>query len=180
MKLTTVKLWGELGDRFSPEFQVEVATVREALGCAIPANFPEWRSYILSKNATYSVVLSGDNWEKELTPDAVDFPSSGCTITVIPQAQGSGGFFQSFALIGIGLLTGNTGFILAGIASGLQSIFFGNPSASENPDDPQSSYFQGGNYNVSEFNVIDIVVGVTMQKQPQVLSQKISSTYTAI
>jgi predicted phage tail protein len=168
--LTTIKMWGPLADRFSPEIQADITTAREAIS-AVCANHPDFRHFLI-ENPCVIVVSKGD-WERQITELSIDYPVSGATITFVPVAEGSG-LLGGIPLTGIGIATGNLGFIIAGVAMGLQSIFFGNPEAKE---EPASSYFQGGNYNVAEGSAIPIACGICMIKTPQVLSQKVTSVY---
>jgi predicted phage tail protein len=180
-KPTKVVLWGELGDRVVPEMDMEITTVKEAIQC-LQVNYPGFDSTVLdlqSKGYAYSIVLMDGDREYQLDgshPERYpDFQVSGKTLVISPVLAGRniGKLFLGVAMIGIGLITGGTGFILAGIAMGLQSIFSGNPESPEKEGDPKESLVVTGQTNTTaEGNRIPIIIG-----KFRVGDQILSATY---
>lgn len=177
-----VVLWGDLGDRFVPELELEVSTFREVVE-GLFANFPDMKHYLLETNQLYSIVCSTPEWEVQLTEQHADFPIKNATLTITPVLEGSGvvgKLIGGLALVGIGIITGGTGLIMAGIAMGLQALFFGNPKAPGKEEDAQSNIISGGSFNTAEGNTIGIVCGRVIVTSPQVISFTLESEYKSL
>lgn len=167
-KPVTVILWGELGDRVIPRMDVEATTVKEVIQC-LQVNYPQFDTTVMDLQArgyAYSVILAEGDREYQLDgryPERYpDFQITGKTLVITPVLAGRniGKLFLGVAMIGIGLITGGTGFILGGIAMGLQSIFSGNPEAPNGEEDPKESLVVTGQTNTTaEGNRIPIIVG---------------------
>lgn len=187
--ITTIKLWGQLSDRFIPEMQAHVRTLGEALRCLF-ANFPDFRNYILSldeQGYKYRIVVKGEGWETQLDPDKADrlggFPVTGTEISIVPVVGGSGGLgrlFIGIALIGIGLATGGLGLVLAGAAMTLQGLLGGSPDSPKPDDsDKQSLVFNGQATNTQEGTRIPIIGAHRYMVGVQIVSFAIKSEYVA-
>jgi predicted phage tail protein len=186
-KPVKIVLWGVLGELVVPEIEAEVSTVKEALLC-LDANYPHFFQTILDLSAQgyhYQVVLSDENicLEFDGTKPEVyaNFQIEGKTLTISPVIAGAGGLgklFMGLALIGIGIATGGTGFILAGIAMGLQSIFSGNPDKPKE-NDPESLVVSGQTNTTSEGTRIPIIIGEYLVGD-MVLSATYKTEYKAL
>lgn len=185
-KPVKIVLWGKLGELIIPEMEAEVSTLREALLC-LDANFPHFFSTIMDLSAQgycYQLVLSDDNVCLEFDgtkPETyADFMIEGKTLTISPVIAGSslGKLFMGLALVGIGLITGGTGFILAGIAMGLQSLFSGHPDKPKEGD-PESIVVSGQTNTTSEGTRIPIIIGEYLVGD-QILSATYKTEYKAL
>jgi len=176
--MTTISLWGELGDRYPP-LDYEASTFKEALQ-GLFLNYPTLKNELIASEQSYQVVCSTDKWKVDLTQSHADFPVRNATITIAPVIEGSGNIGKligGLALVAIGVATGGTGLIISGLVMGLQGLFFGNPKAPGKEDDPKSSIIGSGSLNTAEGNTIPIVCGVVRYKTPQVLSFTLQSEY---
>lgn len=187
--LTTIKLNGELGNKFLPELQGDVHTVREAINF-LCCYFEDFKHYVLATDWMYSVVIKAPNWERSVDESSPELllPISGLTVVITPYIQGSGNIgktLTSIAMIGIGIAlvaTGNVpigiNLIMSGVTGLLQSVLFGNPS-SPNNDDRRSTFFQSPGYSTKEGTPIPLVFGEVLVKNFQVLSIEITSDYVS-
>lgn len=190
--LTTIKLNGELGNKFLPELQGDVHTVREAINF-LCCYFEDFKHYVLATDWMYSVVIKAPNWERSVDESSPELllPISGLTVIITPYIQGSGNMVKtltSIAMIGIGIalvaIPGvgpvavglGWGLIMSGATGLLQSILFGNPN-SPNNDDRRSTFFQSPGYSTKEGTPIPLVFGEVLVKNFQVLSVEITSDY---
>lgn len=184
-KPVRIVLWGKLGELVVPEIEVEVSTLKEALLC-LDANY-NFFQIILNLQAqgyAYQLVLSDNNMCLEFDgnkPEVyADFLIEGKTLTISPVIAGAslGKLFMGLALVGIGLITGGTGFILAGIAMGLQSLFSGHP---DKPDekDPESIVVSGQTNTTNEGTRIPIIIGEYLVGD-QILSATYKTEYKAL
>jgi predicted phage tail protein len=175
---TTIHLWGELGDRWGETVKIEANTFRDAR-MALCHVLPGFRHWVLEHpEFYYSVVAKGVNWEKELTLDEDDFPVDNLELHVAPVLQGHGKVLMGIAMIGIGLLSGPAG--IGMILTGVISLFSpsGGGNKAKSPD--KSSYFLSqGNLNFREGNVVAVVCGQTMLKDPQCVSFQVRSDVQA-
>ncbi len=177
--LTKIVLVGDL-TRFCEEFHADVATPKEAIAC-LSANFPDFQNYILGdEDNLYRLTVSGDEWEVEITPENNLFPCRGKTITIAPVMAGSGGIgklLTGVLLIGVGILTGGTGLIIAGALSVI-SNFFGNPDKPDG-DEEKSLVFTSPATTVAEGNRIPIIAGKKFRVGVQIISSGIKSEFNA-
>lgn len=177
---TRIILTGDLAERFTPEFHADISTPKEAIACLI-ANFTDFQNYILGdEDNRYRVTVSDTAWSLDITPENNLFPCQGKTITIAPVLSGSGGgigkLLTGVLLIGVGILTGGTGLIIAGALTVISS-FFGNP---DKPDDENGSLvFTGPATTVAEGNRIPLIYGKKFRVGVQVISSGIKSEYNA-
>lgn len=185
-KPVKIILWGKLGELVVPEIEAEVSTLKEALLC-LDANFPHFFPTILDLQAqgyAYQLILSDENMCLEFDgnkPEVyADFLIEGKTLTISPVIAGAslGKLFMGLALVGIGLITGGTGFILAGIAMGLQSLFSGHPDKPKEGD-PESIVVSGQTNTTSEGTRIPIIIGEYLVGD-QILSATYKTEYKAL
>lgn len=181
MTLTKIILTGDLATRFVPEFHADISTPKEAIAC-LSANFPDFQNYILGdEDNLYRMTVSGEGWAVDITPENNLFPSYGKVITISPVMAGSGGgigkLLTGILLIGVGILTGGTGLIIAG-ALAVISNFFGNPDKPEG-DEQNSLVFTGPATTVAEGNRIPLICGKKFRVGVQVISSGIKSEYNA-
>lgn len=175
-QLTTIELWGSLGEKFQSEIQGKINTPRDAINF-LCCNFPSFKSYILSSSCCYTITCIGNGWEQSITPNQADFPIIGKRLIISPVIEGSGNellaILKPIVMIGIGIATGNPALIIGGIVSGLQSIFFGFPSKQ------QTINFQGIGPQTQEGTPIPIIIGSRVRVTGvMVLSYDIVSEYT--
>lgn len=179
--LTRIILCGDLAKRFTPEFYADIATPKEAIAC-LSANFPDFQNYILGdEDNLYRVTVSTGNHDIEITPENNLFPCRGKTITIAPVMVGSGGgigkLLTGILLIGVGILTGGTGLIIAGALSVI-SNFFGNPDKPDG-DENKSLVFTSPATTVAEGNRIPLPCGKKFRVGVQIISSGIKSEYNA-
>lgn len=191
--LTTIKLNGQLGNKFLPELQADVHTVREVINF-LCCYFEDFKHYVLATDWMYSIIIKSPNWEREISEDSPELalPITGLTISITPYIQGSGGagkLLSSIAMIGIGValvaIPGvgpvavglGWGLIVSGATGLLQSVLFGNPSV--NNDDRRSTFFQSPGYSTKEGTPIPLVFGEVLVKNFQVLSVEITSDFVS-
>lgn len=182
MPLTTIRLVGDLGDRFVPEFHADISTPKEAIAC-LSANFPDFQNYILGdEDNLYRITLSDPDadWTVDITPENNLFPCKGKVITIAPVMAGSGSIgklLTGVLLIGVGILTGGTGLIIAGALSVI-SNFFGNPDKPDGDED-KSLVFTGPATTVAEGNRVPLICGKKFRVGVQIISSGIKSEYNA-
>ena len=194
--LTTIRLNGILGNKFLPELQADVHTVREVINF-LCCYFEDFKHYVLSTDWLYSIIIKAPNWKREVdeTSPELLLPITGLTVEITPHIQGSGGvgkFLTNIAMIGIGIalttISGvgamavslGWGLIISGTTGLLQSILFGNPKVDNNQiDDRRSTFFQSPGYSTKEGTPIPLVFGEVLVKNFQVLSVEIDSNFTA-
>lgn len=185
--LTTVKLQGILGNKFTKEMQLEVSNLQQVMSC-LYVNYPDFKHYILSQDYLYEVFIAKAEWEQQLTQDNMadiaQMPLTGATVVISPAIAGSGGksrgLITAAALIGISLIPG-VGTTLApillqtGIAIGLQTILYGYP---EKPKKEENTvFFQSSGVVTAEGTPVPLVFGETLVKTLQVISLDVSSEY---
>lgn len=185
--LTTIKLTGVLAEKFIPEIKANISSLQQAISC-LCANFPDFKSYILSEDYVYSLVVKSDNWQRQITMNNLEeagLPVVGKTIVISPMVAGSGNQFWAYlsagALIGIGFLVGGpigSSLIVSGAAMGLQTLLFGYPASPK--DEERSTLFQSSGMITKEGTPIPMVFGETMVKSQQVLSLNITTKYKRI
>lgn len=206
--LTTIKLNGLLGNKFLPELQADVHTVRETINF-LCCYFEDFKHYVLATDWEYSIIIKAPNWQREIDENSPELvlPITGLTIEITPYIQGSGGVgkvLTSIAMIGIGIaLTAipgvgpvavslGWGLIVSGATGLLQSVLFGNPKVTNadgqnftssgsdsSSDQRRSTFFQSPGYTTKEGTPIPLVFGNVLVKSLQVLSVEIDSNYTA-
>lgn len=182
--LTTIKLQGILGEKFTHELKAKIYSIPQAISC-LCANFPEFKPYILSQDYVYSLVVKGQNWERQITQANIEeclFPIEGCTIIISPAIAGSGNNFWAYmtagALVGIGLLVGGpfgAAMVVSGASMGLQTLLFGYPGKPK--EEENSVFFQSSGLQTTEGTPIPMIFGETMVKNTQVLSLNITTEY---
>lgn len=182
--MIVIKLFGELAERFTPEFKAHVHTTREAVECMC-INFAGFREYLLDAGDTGVVfkAIVGDSWELG-TPDEVFQPiPQNATISITPVIAGSGRIgkiIAGVALLGLGIagvgLVGLTAFQV-GMLGGLllvQGLFGGQVNAPDpNEEDEKSFIFSGPTNTIAQGNRMSIVLGSIL-----VGSQIISASIT--
>ena len=107
--LSKLKLYGELADFCGGQNQFE-AVINQPIDAVrfLKANFAGLEQHMSSQ--FYRVYVGEHNIDEEL----LDFPSGGLDIKIIPVVTGAGNvgkIIAGVALIGLGMLTGNVGFM---------------------------------------------------------------------
>jgi len=82
--LTTIKLCGELGDKFGKSWNLDINSPGEAVR-AISANKPTFNSYIANSDQYYKIEVGSDNYGFK----QINNPSFGNEIRIIPIIAGS-------------------------------------------------------------------------------------------
>ena len=179
--LTTVKLAGELGAIFKPEYQGVAYTLRESLQM-LYSQEPEIKHHFINSLCQYQLVLGEANIP--INPEHYDFPIAGKTLVIVPVLEGSGTvgrLIGGLALVGLGVLTGGTSLIVAGAVMAAQSLFFGYGASPSDEEQKRSEILGTGNLNTAEGNPIQMVYGNNvMVGSLQVLSFAIKSEYTSL
>lgn len=183
--MITIKLFGEIAEKFTDEFTAAVRTTKEAVECMC-INFPGFHEYLLNSDDRGVVfkVLIGDTWELG-DPEEVYYPiPENRTISITPVIAGSGRvgkIIAGVALLGLGIA--GVGFLglsafQVGMLGGLllvQGLFGGQTQAPDPEDAEQKSYvFNGPTNTIAQGNRIQLVWG-----QILVGSQTISASITA-
>ena len=107
--LSKVRLYGELANFCGGQNQFE-AVINQPIDAVrfLKANFAGLEQHMSSQ--FYKVYVGEHNIDEEL----LDFPSGGLDIKIIPVVTGAGNvgkIIAGVALIGLGMMTGNVGFI---------------------------------------------------------------------
>ena len=190
--LTTIKLNGLLGEKFLPEIEADVHTVREVINF-LCCYFEDFKHYVLETDFLYSIIIKASNWERSIDENSPELllPITGLTISITPLLEGAGGagkVLTSIAMIGIGIALTTIpgvgpigvkmgwGLIMSGATGLLQSVLFGNPPKDE---EKRSTFFQSPGYSTKEGTPIPLVFGRVLVKNLQILSVEITSSYTA-
>lgn len=123
--MTTVKLYGHLGQAFGREHQYAVRTPAEAMR-ALMATLPGFRAYLIKHSAPGYKVLTAEGAQ---TLDTMSYPAGGI-IRIVPVVAGAGKGFTSLllgvVLVGVGLfLTGGTALTLSAAWAGGASTTIG-------------------------------------------------------
>jgi predicted phage tail protein len=179
--LTTVRLMGELGDRFSPEYQGVAYTLKESISMLF-CQEPTLKDYLAGNDGYYQLVLLPTN--TVLSPENPDFPVAGKEVVIMPVVEGSGTIGRiigGLALVGLGIITGGTSLIVAGAVMVAQSLFFGYGDSPDEDETKRSEVLGIGGLNTAEGNPIPVVYGHdVMVGGLQVLSFSIKSEYTSL
>jgi predicted phage tail protein len=184
--LTTIKLTGVLGEKFKPEIQADVSNLQHVMSC-LSANFPEFKSYILSQDYLYEVFIIKDKLEQKASQDNLAnlslMPLQGSTVIIAPAILGSGdksrGYLTAATLVGIGLIPGigSVGqyLIVSGISMGLQTLLYGYPDKPKKEEN--TVFFQASGAVTQEGTPIPLVFGEVLVKSFQVISLDVRSEY---
>lgn len=185
MPLVTIKLFGELAQKFTSEFTANINSVRDAVD-ALCVNFPGLRPYLLNAHNEGVVfkVLIGETWEvakdEELflpIPQQRDI----CITPVIAGSGRIGSVVLGVALLGLGVA--GVGFLglsafQVGLLGGvllLQGLFGGQTEAPDPEDDSAKSFiFNGATNTVAAGNRIPVLYG-KMRVGSQVISASIEA-----
>ena len=105
-----LKLYGELAEFIGhKEFEVKVNSISQAVSFLV-CNFPKSEAYIAKRSYK---ILVGDY---EVDKDELSYPIGQSDLHFVPVIAGAGGrtgrFITGAALIGVGILSGGTGFAL--------------------------------------------------------------------
>jgi len=101
-ELKTIKLYGELGEKFGKEFQFAVSSPAEAVRL-LSANFKDFRQFFIGEDGRkeYHVLLN----EQDLDAEETFYPSSTKeVIKIIPVVEGSGNNPMLRVVIGVALV----------------------------------------------------------------------------
>jgi predicted phage tail protein len=172
MPLTTVYLKGDLAELFTPELQVSVNSVREAIR-AIEANFSRFRQHLAKSHeigVAYRIFI-GDDWDIDDTQ--LDLPTGRSSITIIPVIAGGGGSIGkiilgagmlALGLSGVGIpligLTASTMALTGGVLllSGIVGLF-NRPKTAKGDDKEASLIFNGAVNTSASGGVVPVVYG---------------------
>lgn len=179
--LAKIILKGNLAEKFcTEEMFASVENPKEVIDF-LCCRFPNFKNHLLlPKECQYKIICIGENWQKDVTTQAL-FPVSGKTIILEEVFDGSGeGFTRLLSpilLTTVGILTGNPALIIGGLVQGLQSILFGYPP--KPTEEKRSVNFQGGSPRTLEGTAIPIGIGSQVKvKDVMILSYDIASEYT--
>lgn len=151
--LTTIELYGDLGEQFGRSHKFDVDCPAEAIA-ALSANFSDFASTLML-GGDYQVLVGDD----EIDISNVRDLSHGRTIAIIPVAEGSGSvgrIIAGVALLGLGL----SGVGLFGIGAskvallggalalgGVSSLLTPTPKKQAGGDERKASFTFGGAVN---------------------------------
>ena len=182
--LSKVKLYGELADFCGGQNQFE-AVINQPIDAVrfLKANFAGLEQHMSSQ--FYKVYVGEHNIDEEL----LDFPSGGLDIKIIPVVTGAGNvgkIIAGVALIGLGMVTGQMGFIsllkepvlasggiqwfaLSGkigmllVLSGVAGLLTPTPELPDEETDPIKSFsFSGVQQTTRSGTAIPVVYGKTL------------------
>ena len=182
--LSKVKLYGELADFCGGQNQFE-AVINQPIDAVrfLKANFAGLEQHMSSQ--FYKVYVGEHNIDEEL----LDFPSGGLDIKIIPVVTGAGNvgkIIAGVALIGLGMITGQMGFIsllkepvlasgsiqwfaLSGkigmllVLSGVAGLLTPTPELPDEETDPIKSFsFSGVQQTTRAGTAIPVVYGKTL------------------
>lgn len=183
--MITIRLFGEMAEKFTESFTAEVRTVREAIAC-LEINFKGFREYLLrsGERGVNFNVLVGDSWELVKDEEVFLPVPQQKDICLTPVFGGSGRIGTIIAgvtLLGLGIA--GVGFLglssfqigLLGATLLLQGLFGGQTKAPDPEETDVKSYVFNGPVNVvSSGNRIPLVFG-TVLVGSQVISAAITS-----
>lgn len=186
--LTTIRLNGILGEKFTPELTAKVNNLSEVMSC-LYANFPEFKSYVLSQDYAYEVFVAKGNLIQQITEDNLanmaQMPLDGASVLISPVMAGSGGngrgYLQAAILVGLGLIPGNpfgSGLIAAGVSTGLRTLLYGFPEKQKKEE--STVFFQSSGAVTEEGTPVQLVFGETLVKTFQVISLDVRSEYKTL
>lgn len=166
--MRTVRLHGHLAEKFGKEFELEVATVRQALSI-LAANFPTFKQEIVGKQGDQ---LAYEVWSGEynLRAEEEDFIAQGTgAIDIVPAVAGSSStarIILGVVLVVVGVLGNTFGWWAGGSAWGTYLIMTGigliaggvaeklspkpKTSARESVDSATSYIFNGSQNNTRQ------------------------------
>ena len=182
--LSKVKVYGELADFCGGQNQFE-AVINQPIDAVrfLKANFAGLEKHMSSQ--FYKVYVGEHNIDEEL----LDFPSGGLDIKIIPVVTGAGNvgkIIAGVALIGLGMITGQMGFIsllkepvlasgsiqwfaLSGkigmllVLSGVAGLLTPTPELPDEETDPIKSFsFSGVQQTTRAGTAIPVVYGKTL------------------
>tara|TARA_Y100000114_G_scaffold108231_1_gene101643 strand:+ start:30 stop:632 length:603 start_codon:yes stop_codon:yes gene_type:complete len=182
--LSKVKVYGELADFCGGQNQFE-AVINQPIDAVrfLKANFAGLEKHMSSQ--FYKVYMGEHNIDEEL----LDFPSGGLDIKIIPVVTGAGNvgkIIAGVALIGLGMITGQMGFIsllkepvlasggiqwfaLSGkigmllVLSGVAGLLTPTPELPDDETDPIKSFsFSGVQQTTRAGTAIPVVYGKTL------------------
>ncbi len=182
--LSKLKVYGELAEFCGGQNQFE-AVINQPIDAVrfLKANFAGLEKHM--SNQFYRVYIGDYNIDEDL----LDFPSGGLDIKIIPVVTGAGNvgrIIAGVALIGLGMFTGNVGFMglmkapvltktgiswfaLAGklgmllVLSGVAGLLTPTPELPDEETDPIKSFsFSGVQQTVRAGTAIPVVYGKTL------------------
>lgn len=156
--ITTIRLFGDLAERFTAEFVADVNNVGEAIA-ALEVNFFGFREHLATahEHGIAFNVRIGKDWE--LTEEQIFDPTCGHEIYITPAIIGAGktlGLILGVALIGLG--TGGIGFLglspLMMIVTGALLILSGlmgpkTEAPSDTDEEGKKSFIMNGAVNTT-------------------------------
>ena len=190
MPLVKIKLFGEMAQKFIPEFTANINSVRDAVD-ALCVNFPGLRPYLLNAHneGIAFKVLIGDKWEIAKDEELFLPVPQQRDVCITPVVMGSGrvgSVVLGVALLGLGVA--GVGFLglsafQVGLLGGvllLQGLFGGQTEAPDPEEDEAKSFiFNGATNTVATGNRIPVLYG-TMRVGSQVISASIQSYQIAV
>ena len=168
MSMNTIKLYGDMRERFGEEFRVDVADPVEAYR-ALAVQLDGFRDMV--RNSSFQLVREMPNGSFALTEDMFHLGMSGATLHFLPNVQGEGkkGGFKmvlGIALVGASLFIPGSSVVLGmslktmGIMTGAALALGGaalllapTPKLSTGDGDNKDSILFGGNASVSGQNL---------------------------
>jgi len=170
--MTTVKLYGHLGEKFGKEFKFDVVTPKEALH-ALKANFPEFAGHLIQNNEPgYWIFVGKENRDKE----GLYLPAGRQTIKIVPVVKGAKKSPIWSILIGVALVvvagplgalgggalaTAVVGIGISLALNGISALIAGNPNdgPEDRGDNRQSTFFSGPVNTIQQGGPVPLIYG---------------------
>lgn len=169
--MKTIELHGVLAERFGQYFSLDVETAHEAtyaLGCQIP----EFKQFMLdAEDNGMAFAIFADTFDEDgnLSVDDIDCITDAQTIHIMPRLIGSGMFdwlqiIAGYLLVGVGLVTGLTPLIGAGVGlmiGGIAGLLMPTPTLDNQDRDGNRANkgFGGAVTTVAQGNPVPILYG---------------------
>lgn len=163
--MKTVRLYGDLADKFGSEFKLAVKSAREAAH-GIGTQIPAFKKYLLEaeqKGVGFAVFLDDLN----IVEDQVEMQTTAEEIHIMPKPMGSDGVFGIITgalLIGAGFMFGMPFLVSAGIglmAGGVVSLLMPVPDIPDTdmPENKPNYGFGGAVTTVAQGHPVPILYG---------------------
>jgi len=164
--MITIKLGGDLADRFAPEITANISSVAEGIRC-LRANFKGFASYLFeaaNRGVSYEIQVGYELIEEHQLQCPIEKKIQSIRITPVIAGRGTiAKIIGGVALLGLGLAgVGFLGLSATTLAITGGALLFSGISALFSRQDHNSMIFNGSQTTTKEGNRVPIVYGLAL------------------